>query len=71
MIEQGDIEALAASGITHVRIPVGYWIVDIQPGEPWVSGGWTYLERALGWIKAAGCVVVQQQNACTDTHVAG
>lgn len=55
---QSDIAAIAASGLTHVRIPVGYWIVDIQPGEPFVSGGWNYLLRALQWIKQAGLFAV-------------
>lgn len=55
---QSDIQAIAASGITHLRIPVGYWIVDIQPGEPWVAGGWNYLVRVLQWAKLAGLVAI-------------
>ena len=30
--QQSDIEALAAAGISHVRIPYGYWMVDVQAG---------------------------------------
>lgn len=53
-----DLQTLAAAGITHLRVPVGYWIVDIQPGEPWVPGGWAYLERLLGWARQTGLQVV-------------
>ena len=27
-----EVETLYQSGISHVRIPVGYWIVDTEPG---------------------------------------
>ncbi len=48
---EADIAALAQGGVTHVRIPVGYWIVDILPTEPFVPGGWAYLVAALAWVK--------------------
>ncbi len=28
-----------------------YWIVDIQPGEPYVAGGWQYLVSVLAILK--------------------
>eukprot|EP00808_Paulinella_micropora_P017641 g21640.t1 len=49
-VTEDDIRTLAQAGINHVRIPIGYWILDdIQPGEPWVAGGAAYLRRALNW----------------------
>jgi len=48
-VSQSDLQKLASNGITHLRVPVGYWIVDIQPNEPFVYGGMTYLKRLLGW----------------------
>jgi hypothetical protein len=63
---QSDIEAIAASGITHIRVPVGYWIVDIQPGEPFVAGGWTYLERLLQWAKQAGYAFCGTRAGCME-----
>ena len=27
--QQSDIEALAEVGISHIRIPYGYWLVDV------------------------------------------
>jgi len=27
--QRGDLEALYQSGISHLRVPVGYWLVDV------------------------------------------
>lgn len=32
--QKSDLEKLYNSGISHIRIPVGYWLVDVQDGEP-------------------------------------
>jgi len=48
-VTKNDLQTLASSGINYLRVPVGYWIVDIQSGEPYVTGGMTYLQRLLGW----------------------
>ena len=29
-----DLQELYDSGITHVRVPVGYWLVDVADDEP-------------------------------------
>eukprot|EP00808_Paulinella_micropora_P024975 g51821.t1 len=51
-VTEADIQALAVAGINHVRIPVGYWILDnIAPAEPWIAGGYAYLARAIEWCK--------------------
>jgi len=57
-VTQSDLQKLASHGITHLRVPVGYWIVDIQPGEPFVPGGMTYLTRLLGWAQQLNLGVV-------------
>ena len=31
---QADLQELYDSGITHIRIPVGYWLVDVTDDEP-------------------------------------
>lgn len=65
-VQESDIAALAAAGITHVRIPVGYWIVDIQPGEPFVTGGWdvlvTFLEKLKNYNIQVGRDVSARQH---------
>lgn len=56
-----ELMTLANAGITHLRIPVGYWILGppyLYSDEPYVTGGWYYLERALGWCKQLGLKAV-------------
>ena len=57
-LQRSDLATLAAAGITHVRIPVGYWIVSIESFEPFVDGGWAYLERAMHWCAELGIKVL-------------
>jgi len=58
-VREEEIMELASYGITHLRIPVGYWIVDRLPDEPWADGGMYYLLRLLGWAHKYGlkCVL--------------
>lgn len=52
-----DFANFASWGINHIRIPIGYWAFDIQPGEPWVSGAEQYLQSALIWATNHGLQV--------------
>ena len=60
-----SLDALRAYGATHVRIPVGYWIMDAPVGgsdpyefgfqaEGFVTGGLNYLEAMLLRLKRRG-----------------
>ena len=57
-----DLKTLKANGVTHLRIPMGYWIRGI-PGlsllddEPYIPGGWKYFVRAANWCRELGLVV--------------
>ena len=60
-----DIQTLAANGISHLRIPVGYWIWDVADGEPFPpppasddDGQRFYLKRLLKWAENAGLKVI-------------
>ncbi len=57
-LAEADVELLSSVHTTHVRIPVGYWIVDQRPGEPFAAGGWKYLERSLRWFRNYNISVV-------------
>ena len=59
------LDVIAAFGVTHARIPVGYWIIDAPVGgsspyefgfnhEGFVTGGLGYLEAALAKLKRRG-----------------
>jgi glucan 1,3-beta-glucosidase len=57
-ITEQDIIQMKAMGINHIRIPFGYWALDIKNGEPWVSGSWDYVVRACGWARTHGLQVM-------------
>ena len=62
MQASADITTIFA-GISHVRIPVGYWYWDVEEGEPFPapntddadpSSPLFYLKRALMWMDELG-----------------
>jgi len=55
-VSEDDLQALSSFGISHVRVPVGYWMVMTQDelihyNEPWINGEWEYLVRGIQWAK--------------------
>ena len=57
-ITQSDFQQIAAAGLNHVRIPVGYWAAAPLPGDPYVQGQLPILDRAITWARAAGLKVM-------------
>jgi glucan 1,3-beta-glucosidase len=57
-ITQRDFHKMAGVGLTHVRIPVGYWAVSITEDEPFVAGQLEYLDKAITWSRAANLKVM-------------
>mmetsp|Transcript_32267 Transcript_32267/g.74124 ORF Transcript_32267/g.74124 Transcript_32267/m.74124 type:complete len:633 (-) Transcript_32267:523-2421(-) len=71
-VTREDIAVLKESGVTHLRVPFGHWLVgdvadfvnatekdkvSIMVG-PWVPYlGWFYLLRLIGWCRAEGLQV--------------
>lgn len=54
-ITEDDFIAIAAAGLTHVRIPVGYWSVPTGASiSPYIPGAWPYIQRAVGWARLHG-----------------
>lgn len=49
---------MAAAGLNAVRIPFGYWAVDVNDYEPYVSGQYPYLIRAVNWASELGMSVL-------------
>ncbi|KAG1757219.1 glycoside hydrolase family 5 protein [Suillus lakei] len=37
-ITEDDFAAIAAAGLNHVRLPVGYWAFAVGSGEPYITG---------------------------------
>lgn len=57
-ITQDDFNQIAAAGMNHVRIPVGYWALTPLEGDPYVDGQLPYLDQAVGWARGAGLKVI-------------
>jgi glucan 1,3-beta-glucosidase len=56
-VTKADLQTLKRSGIEHLRVPVGYWIMGdeyLKDGETYLPGGYPYLLRLLGWCKELG-----------------
>ncbi|PPQ76322.1 hypothetical protein CVT24_008381 [Panaeolus cyanescens] len=65
-ITEDDFVQIAAAGLNHVRIPIGYWSVPLTSAdtamststEPYIPGAWPYLLRALTWARNHGISVI-------------
>lgn len=62
-VTREDLEKLVEAGISHVRIPVGYWYWDVEEGEPFLPPNMDdtdetsplfYLKRSLLWMEELG-----------------
>ncbi|KAK6433269.1 hypothetical protein LTR95_010550, partial [Oleoguttula sp. CCFEE 5521] len=53
-----DFVDIKATGLNAIRIPVGYWAVDVQEDEPYVGGQYPYLIQAVGWASEIGLQVL-------------
>ena len=57
-LTEADIVAIKEANLSHVRVPVGHWIMgDVSPGEPYVPGEWPYFVRASEWCRKHGLQV--------------
>jgi glucan 1,3-beta-glucosidase len=57
-ITADDLNQIAAAGMNHVRIPVGYWAVQHLDGDQYVDGQLEFLDQAIGWARGAGLKVI-------------
>ncbi|KAK2460353.1 hypothetical protein APHAL10511_007742 [Amanita phalloides] len=65
-ITENDFIAIKAAGLTHVRIPVGYWSVPLTSAytntstttTPFTAGAWSYLLQGLNWAQKHGIYVI-------------
>lgn len=50
-ITRGDFEDMKLAGLNAIRLPIGYWAVDISNDEPYVAGQYPYLIQAVHWAR--------------------
>ncbi|EJC98755.1 exo-beta-1,3-glucanase [Fomitiporia mediterranea MF3/22] len=55
---EADFQAIAAAGLNHVRLPIGYWAFDVQGDEPFVQGQLPYLQKAVTWAGNHGLKLI-------------
>ncbi|THH06679.1 hypothetical protein EW145_g3919 [Phellinidium pouzarii] len=53
-----DFKAIAAAGLNHVRLPIGYWAFEVGPGEPYIQGQLPYIKKAITWAGKYGLKVI-------------
>lgn len=49
---------MVTAGLNAVRIPLGYWAVDVRDDEPYVTGQYPYLIQAVQWAQELGLQVM-------------
>jgi glucan 1,3-beta-glucosidase len=49
---------MKSAGLNAIRIPIGYWAVDILSDEPYVTGQYPYLIQAVQWSSEFGFQVM-------------
>lgn len=57
-ITKDDFEEMISFGLNSVRIPIGYWAVDLLDYEPYVSGQYPYLIQSVHWAQELGMTVL-------------
>lgn len=57
-ITQDDFNHMASIGLNLVRIPIGYWSVSPNQGDPYVQGAYDVLGKALDWASGANLKVM-------------
>lgn len=50
-ITRDDFEDMNLAGLNAIRVPIGYWAVDVGDGEPYVAGQYPYLIQAVHWAR--------------------
>jgi len=53
-ITEDDFQQIASAGLNHVRVPIGYWAVTLEDGDPYVQGQLYRLDDAVTWARGAG-----------------
>ncbi|KAJ6550142.1 glycoside hydrolase family 5 protein [Mycena capillaripes] len=54
-ITEQDFMQIAAAGLNFVRIPLGYWAIEVLDGESFLPRtSWTYFLKAIQWARKYG-----------------
>ncbi|MBW0518499.1 hypothetical protein O181_058214 [Austropuccinia psidii MF-1] len=54
-ITEQDFMQIAAAGLNWIRLPVGWWMIETWPGEPFLAGvSFKYFLKAITWARKYG-----------------
>ncbi|KAG0167021.1 hypothetical protein DFQ28_003389 [Apophysomyces sp. BC1034] len=68
-ITEDDFRRIAAMGLNHVRIPIGYWAVLVDSSEPYVSRlSWDYLLKGIQWARKYGLRVMVELHSAPGSQ---
>jgi len=72
-VTEDDMRSLHHYGITHLRIPIGYWTLMNETelalhNEPFITGEWDYLVRAIKWSKNFNMSVIIDLHAAPGSQ---
>lgn len=71
-ITEDDFRQIAAAGLNHVRIPIGYWAIDNTHGYFYKGSQMSHLQDAVGWARTYGLkVMIDLHGAPGEWDVAG
>lgn len=49
-VSEDDFRQIAAAGLNHVRVPIGFWAFDVQGQEPYLKlNQWDLMKQAALW----------------------
>jgi len=70
-VTERDLNRLQDFGVSHVRVPIGYWLVDYDPADGFVDGAERYLYRLLCWLQKRGMRAVIDLHALPGAQTGG
>lgn len=54
-ITEKDFADIASAGLNYIRLPIGWWAIEVREGEPFLERtSWTYLLKAIQWARKYG-----------------
>ncbi|KAJ2878739.1 hypothetical protein FB639_003290 [Coemansia asiatica] len=66
-VSEPEVQRLANSGLTHIRIPIGHWeFVDSDEG--YVRGGLPYFKRLVYWARKYGLRVIPDMHTAPGSQ---
>lgn len=69
-LKETYIDKMRDFGVTHFRVPLGWWLVDYDAADGFVDGGEYFLRRLMRWLKTRGMRALLVMHALPGAQVA-